>query len=68
MNTWFLLFSGQSCDGRGIPTYTTRTEDVNIAYKHYKKCKANPYSIGQVAIVTDTTYTIASATTDWSKI
>lgn len=68
MNTWFLLFSGQSCDGRGQPTYMTRTEDVKTAKKHYKECKANPYSFGYVAIVTDTVYTIASTTTDWSKL
>lgn len=45
-----------------------RTEDVKIAKKHYKECKANPYSFGHVAIVTDTVYTIASTTTDWSKL
>ena len=68
MNTWFLLFSGQSCDGRGTPTYTSRTEDVEVAHKYYKQCKSNPYSFGHVAIVTDTVYTIASTTTDWSKL
>ena len=68
MNTWFLLFSGQSCDGRGQPTYMTRTEDVKIAKKHYKECKANPYSFGYVAIVTDKGYTIASDNTDWSSL
>jgi hypothetical protein len=46
----------------------TRTEDVKIAKKHCKECKANPYSFGYVAIVTDKGYTIASNNTDWSKL
>ena len=68
MNTWFLLFSGQSCDGGGTPTYTSRTEDVGVVRRHYMQGKSNPYSFGHVAIVTDTVYTIASTTTDWSKL
>jgi hypothetical protein len=68
MNTWFLLFSGQSCDGRGQPAYTTRTEDIKVAKKHYKECKVNPYSFGYVAIITDKGYTIASDNTDWSSL
>jgi hypothetical protein len=66
METWFLLFSGQSADGNGQPKYIGRTLDKKIALKHYKQCKKNPYSTGCVKIVTDTSY-ITATDTDWSK-
>lgn len=54
MENWYLLYDGESVDGWGKPTYLTRTTDKKVALEHYKKCKKNPYSIGQVVIVTDT--------------
>ena len=56
METWYLLFDGQSEDGGGHPDYIGRTTDVKKAEKHYKKCRKNPYSTGKVIAVTDTEY------------
>lgn len=53
---WYLLFDGQSEDGRGQGTYLTRTKDEGIALAHLAKVKANPYSTGKVIKVTDTEY------------
>jgi hypothetical protein len=50
---WYLLYDGDSPDGRGIPSYIGRTLDRNIAWAHHEKCKS-PYSTGRVKIITDT--------------
>ena len=36
--------------------------DKNVALKHFDKCKNNPYSIGKVVIITDTTECVV-----WSR-
>lgn len=51
--TWFLLFGGQSSDGRGDGKYEGRTTDVKEAADHMRKVSSNPYSVGSVQIVTD---------------
>lgn len=50
---WYLLFSGESIDGYGHPKYSGRTLFKEEALKFFDKCKNNPYSIGNVTIVTD---------------
>jgi hypothetical protein len=52
--TWYILYDGQSVDGMGHPKYYTRTTDKEVAKKHWKKCKDNPYSTGKVVAYTDT--------------
>lgn len=49
----YLLYNGISCDGTGNPVYIGRTQSIQEAEEHFKKCKKNPYSIGKVEIVTD---------------
>lgn len=53
MKPWFLLYGGQSCDGSGLGEYEGRTLDPKVAYEHFKKVGANPYSTGCVRVVTD---------------
>ena len=50
---WFLLYDGTSVDGRGNPHYAGRTLDVKVAKDHLRKCMRDPYSIGNVRVVTD---------------
>ncbi len=53
--TQYLLYGGSSVDGRGPGEYKGRTTDVNVAAKYYvEEILANPYSIGYVEAVTDT--------------
>lgn len=49
----YLLFDGDSVDGRGSPQYSGKTEDYSKAKAHYEKCGDNPYSTGKVMILTD---------------
>jgi hypothetical protein len=56
MEPWYLLFDGTSVDGMGEGKYTGRTTDKAVARKHFSKCKNNPYSVGKVIVVTDTSY------------
>ena len=62
MENWYLLYDGESVDGYGHPKYLTRTLDKKIALKHFDKCKKNPYNIGKVVIITDTTERVV-----WSR-
>lgn len=50
---WYILFDGESVDGYGYPKYSGRTLSKEEALKFFDKCKKNPYSIGNVAVVTD---------------
>jgi hypothetical protein len=68
METWFLLFSGSSPDGRGNPHYSKRTTDKAEARRHYERCKKDPYSVGKVQIITDGGYSTASENTDWDSV
>lgn len=66
--TWYLLFDGTSVDGRGEGRYIGRTTDPEKAKRHYQKCSENPYSVGHVAIVTDTTMERAWQNTVWEVV
>lgn len=55
-DAWFLLFDGNSPDGRGQPKYVGRTTDEKTAAEHYAKVSSNPYSTGEVVVVTDEEY------------
>lgn len=68
METWFLLFDGSSPDGRGQPDFAGRTTDKAKAKKHYEACRKNPYSVGQVIIVTDHSHKMADAWTNWDVL
>jgi hypothetical protein len=48
----FLLFSGDSPDGRGPAEYVGRTADPAEAYAHYQAVRADPYSTGGVTLLT----------------
>ena len=56
MENWYLLFYGQSVDGRGDATFLKRTTDVNEAIKFYYDSESDPYSCSYVIMVTDTDY------------
>lgn len=52
-DTIFLLYGGESEDGRGTGIYKGFTEDENEAYEFYKdKIQNNPYSTGRVVKIT----------------
>lgn len=50
---WYILFDGDSVDGCGHPNYYGRTLLKEEALKFFDKCKDNPYSVGNVTVVTD---------------
>lgn len=58
--TWYLLYGGTSEDGRGHPRYCGRTTDMSKAAKHFAECESNPYSIGEVRIITETQELLAT--------
>ena len=64
IGTLYVLYDGSSCDGRGNPYYIGRTKDKKVAKAHFNKCKKNPYSIGEVRIMTDTTFHTAMSVED----
>ena len=64
---WFLLFDGESEDGRGSASYIGRTLSVKLAYAHTLQCKANPYSTGYTVIITNNQYIHADNETDWRR-
>jgi len=63
---WYLLYDGQSTDGRGNAKYFMRTTDKHIAEMHYRKILKNPYSTGYVVILTDSTETRVSHISDFN--
>jgi hypothetical protein len=65
METWYLLFDGNSPDGRGTGNYLGRTIDVDGALNHFWKTKTNPYSTGYVMIVTDKIFKVAFKESDF---
>lgn len=67
METWYLLFDGQSTDGRGSGEYIGRTTDKKRARTHYEACRKSPYNTGGVQIVTDGKIERASAWTRWEE-
>ncbi len=53
---WYLLFEGFSCDGRGEPSYVSRTSDYEEAKKFLQKNSDSPYHFDRVIVVTDFEY------------
>lgn len=53
LSKWYLLYGGESADGRGEGIYKGRTLDPEVAHTHLLSIVDNPYSIGKVVIVTD---------------
>lgn len=66
--TIFLLYGGSSADGRGSGRYIGRTEDKEKAKKHYLKVYNDPYSTGQVKILSKGEETVAGYWTDWASL
>lgn len=66
--TWFLLLEGSSCDGRGRPSYKSRTFNKSVAKEHYYNCQKSPYNVGGVEVITATKRFIVSLQTDWSEL
>ena len=66
METWYLLYDGDSVDGRGGARYVGRTTDRKQAEAHYHKCAKNPYSTGYVLIITDKREEHAYSGTVWT--
>lgn len=61
METWYLLYGGQSTDGRGDGIYMGRTTDERKAKRHQKICSSSHYSTGYVIIITDQSVTRANS-------
>ncbi|MEG0063087.1 MAG: hypothetical protein RR740_00640 [Pseudomonas sp.] len=54
LTIWFLLYGGDSEDGRGMPVYKGRTISPEVALTFYRaNIKNNPYSTGNVSLVGD---------------
>jgi len=51
--TWFILRDGGVFAARDHPKYIGRTTDIKAAIDHFRKCKKNPYSNGDVTAFTD---------------
>lgn len=68
METWFLLYDGQSEDGRGSGQYIGRTTDKEYAKSHYDRVTKNPYSTGNVVVVTDEWARRADQFIDWKAL
>lgn len=53
--TWFVLFGGESGDGRGYPEYKGRTTSAKQALQFYLNeiKKLGSYAIGKVILYTD---------------
>ena len=67
--TWYLLFQGQSCDGRGDDAeFVKRTTSKMEAKRFYVKDRKNPYSTSKVIYVTDTEYEQIDDSTDWGEL
>ena len=65
--TWYLLYDGTSVDGMGDGNYCGRTTDKSVARKHYDESKSNPYSIGKVIAVTDTSHRTIAFDYGWDN-
>lgn len=52
---WYILYDGESEDGRGVPRYAGRTYSAIEAYHFYRDhiLKTGPYGIGKVDRYTD---------------
>lgn len=63
----YLLYGGDSVDGRGVGVFMKATEDIREALTHYKKVKDDPYSTGCVKVLTETTFRRVFSTQDEVK-
>jgi hypothetical protein len=52
-DNWYVLYEGESEDGRGVPSYAGRTYSPKAALAHWEKGMRNPHSIGRVDRITD---------------
>lgn len=67
LGTLFLLWDGQSPDGRGDGKYIGRTTDKRKAVAHLKRVNGSPYNCGKVVICTGTEFITANISDDiWS--
>jgi hypothetical protein len=53
---WFLLYGRTSVDGRGSANYEGRTTLKEVALRHFQQMDLNPYSVGHVVKVTDSSF------------
>lgn len=67
MVTWFILFSGESEDGRGIAKFAGRTTDYFVAEKHLKAVRKSLYTYGHVAVYAGDAQLICYDTDDLLK-
>lgn len=49
---WYKLYGGTSEDGRGAAKYIRKTQDIQVALRHVKKCEEQWGSLGYVEKVT----------------
>lgn len=49
----YILYGGESADGTGSGYFLKATESKEEALKHYKSIKSNPYSTGEVQVLTE---------------
>lgn len=61
----YLLYAGESEDGKGHPDYLGRTADKAEARKHWDSLKGNPYSVGKVVMITKTSANLMWSEADW---
>jgi hypothetical protein len=66
--TWYILYDGESVDGRGNPKFVKRTTDKQEAIEHLEYCKKNPYSCGKVVAFTDTKEIVVYFDYDWRTL
>lgn len=67
LGTLFLLWDGQSPDGRGDGKYIGRTTDKRKAVAHLKRVNGSPYNCGKVVICTGIKFITANIADDiWS--
>ena len=68
MNSWYLLYAGDSVDGRGRPQYIGRTTDEQEAMRYAYECTLSPYNIGRVIEVTDSSESVLRVVKKYGKL
>ena len=53
MKPFYMIYTGESPDGRGQPKLASTTHDTEVARRAFLKIKSNPYSCGKVVRVAD---------------
>lgn len=64
---WYILFDGQSEDGRGPAAFKRRTTSEEVAFDFFVKLQKNPFSTGFVRVYTDTKEIKLSSSEDLNK-